>query len=76
MIATLLWRACRPSGFQFANGSFIWWLFSSEWIGALIVIAVWPIAVPCVIWSYRRSRGQRRFIRDDEPWPPDKNENA
>lgn len=71
-VTTMLWRLCRPSGKH--DSSFIWTIFSAEWIGGLLIIAAWPLVVPYVIWSYRRWRNTPEFIRDDEEWPP-KSEN-
>jgi hypothetical protein len=71
IIALILWRVSRPKAFHSrTDRSIIWELFNSEWIGALLVIAVWPIVVPYLVWRHRRSRGAPQFIRDDEPWPP------
>ncbi len=64
VIVTLLWRLCRPSGES--DSSLVWAVFGSHWIGALLVIAAWPIVVPYIVWSYRRFRAGQRFIRHDE----------
>ena len=72
VLVTVIWRICRPSGLRPPHGSeVVQHALWSDWPGALVLIALWPIAIPYMISSYRRSREEQRFIREDEGWTSD-----
>jgi hypothetical protein len=67
VLVTMLWRFCRPSGAS--DTGVVLSVFGSHEMGALLVFAAWPLVIPYVLWSYRRSRKSKQFIREDETWP-------
>ena len=75
-LSTFLWRICRSSGSHVdpREHPVVFAIFSADVFGLLVMIAIWPVAVPLVVWSYSRMRKTPRFIREDEPWPPSRNE--